>query len=317
MNILTDPEHLKNLFRSLNLKPKDYMGQNFLISEDVLAEIISLAEIKRGETVVEIGPGLGVLTQQLVEKTDKVIAIEKDRLLFEHLKNFFQDSLPSQEAVTEVMKSSDKAIVEKIATRRTDRNATGARDGKKANVFLINQDVLKFNFEGINGDYKIVANIPYYLTSHLLQMLLTLKHKPSKIIFMVQKEVGERLTASAGGLSILGISVQIFADVEMPVVVPKNNFWPVPKVDSAVVVISPRVKFPEIDDEKLFFRLLKIAFAGKRKQIHNSLVNGLKWDKNKVEELLTESRINSAMRPQELTLEQWIRLFQALKARQV
>jgi 16S rRNA (adenine1518-N6/adenine1519-N6)-dimethyltransferase len=270
MNILTDPEHLQNLFRQLRLKPNDFLGQNFLISEEVLAEIIDIAKIKKSDTIIEIGPGLGVLTQELVKKSNRVIAIEKDKRFISVLKKFFAPN---------------------------------------KNLEIIEQDALRFNFEEVKGDYKIVANIPYYLTSHLLQNLLALEHKPKRIVLMIQKEVGERLTAEAGELSILGISVQIFADVAIVSNVPKENFWPKPKVDSCVILIEPKDKFPEIVDEKLFFRILKIAFAGKRKQIHNTLANGLKLSKEEVAELLTAAKVGLTTRPQDLSIPQWIEIY--------
>ena len=273
MNILANVEHLKNLLQSLRIKPKDYMGQNFLISEDVLDEIMDASEIKKSDTIVEIGPGLGTLTERLAPAAHQVIAIEKDRRFISILK----------------------------------------RSQTLKNVQIIESDVLRFNFGEIKSGYKIVANIPYYLTSHLLQMLLALGNKPSRIVFMVQKEVAERLVAKAGELSILGISVQIFADVEIIATVPKENFWPQPKVDSAIVLIMPRGKFPEITDQKLFFRIIKIAFAGKRKQIHNSLANGLKLPKEQIETLLKKSNITPTLRPQDLSLEQWIDLYKTIQ----
>lgn len=270
MNILTDPEHLKNLLRSLNFKPKDYMGQNFLVDETVLQEIISAAEIKKSDTIVEIGPGLGVMTGELAKQAGRVIAVEKDHRLYALLKKVFRD---------------------------------------EQNIELVEKDVLKFNFEQIEGDYKIVANIPYYLTSHLLQMLLNLKHKPERLVLMMQKEVGERLVAPAGELSVLGISVQIFAQAEIIAVVSKQSFWPVPKVDSCVVLIRPENKYPEIGNSKLFFQIVKIAFAGKRKQIHNTLANGLKLSKEEIANLLKLAKIDVKIRPQDMTLEDWLRLY--------
>jgi 16S rRNA (adenine1518-N6/adenine1519-N6)-dimethyltransferase len=273
MNILTDREHLKNLLASLRLRPKDYMGQNFLVSEEVLDEILAVAEIKKGERVVEVGPGLGALTEKLADAGAIVFAIEKDKSLVEVL----------------------------------------SRSVKNKNVEIISQDILKFNFAQIKSPYKIVANIPYYLTSHLLQILLALENKPSHMVLMMQKEVAERLIAEPGELSILGISVQIFADVHIAAGVPKENFWPMPKVDSCVVVLKPKNKYPEITDQKLFFRILKIAFSGKRKQIHNTLSNGLKIDKEKTSNLLKRSGIDPQIRPQDLEIEQWIKLYRTIE----
>ena len=272
MNVLTDVEHLKNLLKSLHLKPKEILGQNFLVSEEVLEEILGVAEIQEGETVVEIGPGLGVLTGELVAAASKVIAIEKDERFAGLLKKVYSEN---------------------------------------KNLEIIESDVLKYNLEKISGPYKIVANIPYYLTSHLIQNLLALENKPKKIVLMVQKEVGDRLTAQAGELSLLGISVQIFADVSIAAMVPKENFYPKPKVDSCIVVIDPREKF-KINDQKLFFRILKAAFAGKRKQLHNSLMNGFKLSKPQIEKILDEAEIKLSARPQELRIEEWIGLYERI-----
>src|SRR5581483_4706235 len=135
MNILTDVEHLKNLLRSLRLKPNEILGQNFLVSEEALAEIVRGAEIKKSETIIEIGPGLGVLTGELVKKSSHVIALEKDERFAALLRKVFAEH---------------------------------------KNLEVIAADVLKFNFNKILAPYKIVANIPYYLTSHLIQNLLAL-----------------------------------------------------------------------------------------------------------------------------------------------
>jgi len=292
MNILTDPNHLKNLFRSLHLKPKDYMGQNFLVSEEVVDEILSIAEIEKTDIVVEIGPGLGVMTYELAKKSKKVIAIEKDKIFAAILKR--------------------NAELDSASHSRDPETSSGLH-----NVEIVNEDVLKFNFEKIQGPYKIVANIPYYLTSHLIQILLAQKNKPSRMVLMVQKEVGERLVAEAGELSLLGISVQAFADVAIAALVPKKNFWPQPQVDSCVVVIEPKQKLPEGIDQNLFFRLLKIAFAGKRKQIHNTLANGFKLPSSEIENILHEAKIDAKARPQELRIEDWVRLCKEFKKKKV
>ncbi len=265
---------LKNYFRARGLKPKDYLGQNFLIDEDVLGEIVKIAELKKDDVVLEVGPGLGVLTAQLAGSVKTVWAVEKDRNLIPLLKVELK--------------------------------------GQK-NIEIVNDDILKFHVAGhITGDYKVVANIPYYLTSKLIQNFLELSNPPKLMVLMVQKEVGERVVAGAGELSLLGISVQIYSDPEIGLVVSKNSFWPVPEVDSVVLKITPNNKYPEIKDKKLFFRILKMAFAGKRKQIQNSLTNGLKWEKEKVLKLLTDVKIDPATRPQDMEIGDWIRLYQKI-----
>ena len=259
----------------MSFKPKKYLGQNFLQDEEVLEAIITAADLKSTDTVLEVGPGRGVLTRELIKHAKEVIAVEKDSSLLGPLKLEFDQI---------------------------------------KNIKIINDDILKFHLEkNLPTDYKVVANIPYYLTSKLFQYFLESSHQPKLLILMVQKEVGERVVASPGELSILGISVQIYSDVEIIRHVSKESFWPVPEVDSVILRIIPKNKYPEIDDKKLFFRIIKMAFAGKRKQLQNSLANGLKLPKEKILDYLTKAQINPVMRPQDLSIEDWIRLFSVFK----
>jgi 16S rRNA (adenine1518-N6/adenine1519-N6)-dimethyltransferase len=255
---------------NFKFKPKHHLGQNFLADKEVLQKIIEIAELKSSDTVLEVGPGTGVLTEELLKTAKEVWAVEKDEKLFLHLKNQF-------------------SLEDKLK--------------------LVNQDILRFHLErNIPGDYKVVANIPYYLTSKLLQHFLEQKNPPKLLVLMVQKEVGERVVAAPGELSILGLSVQIYADAEIAAHVSRKSFWPVPEVDSAILKITPTNKYPQIKDKELFFRIIKIAFAGKRKQILNSLKNGLKLSREEIEKILAAAGIQIQSRPQDLTIDQWISL---------
>ena len=246
-------------------KPKKSLGQNFLVDENVLGEIVAVAELKNTDTVLEVGPGLGVLTKELIKRAGKVIAVEKDIRLSEDL--------------------NSKSEI------------------RNPNLQIINQDILRFHLDKyIPGQYKVVANIPYYLTSKLFQYFLEQKNKPTLMVLMVQKEVGERVVAKPGELSVLGISVQIYSDAEIVSYVSKQSFWPVPKVDSVVLKIVPKNKYPEIDDQKKFFSIVKRAFTGKRKQIKNTIGDI---------EILNKAGIDPTLRPQDLSLEDWIKLYQA------
>jgi 16S rRNA (adenine1518-N6/adenine1519-N6)-dimethyltransferase len=270
-----DPVSIKNFLISSGLKPKHYLGQNFLIDEMALDEIVDAAEIKKTDLVLEVGPGLGVLTQKLAERAPKVITVEKDATLLPLLKKTLREY---------------------------------------ENVEIVHQDILKYNLSReVSGKYKVVANIPYYLTSHLFQYMIGQENKPERMILMVQKEVGERVVAGPGELSILGISVQMFADAEIILHVPKTSFWPMPKVDSVVLRIVPLKKFPQLKDERALFRTVKIAFAGKRKQIHNTLVSGFHLKPEKIKSILHACGISEQSRPQELTLEQWVKLSQEIQ----
>jgi len=279
---LTDVDELKNYLRSIGFKPKDYLGQNFLINRGALDAIIDAAKLSKQDMVLEVGPGLGILTEELVKRAGKVIAVEKDPRLVEAL---------SRNA--ELVSASQKIDPELNSGLR-----------------VISGDILKFNVsEYINGNYKVVANIPYYLTSKLFQYFLEDQKNPELLVLMVQKEVGERVVALPGELSVLGISIQIYADAEIVFQVPKENFWPEPKVDSVILKIKPKEKYPEITDKKIFFRIVKSAFAGKRKQLQNSLSNGLALPKEEVLKILGKANIDPTDRPQDLAIEDWIRLY--------
>lgn len=278
MRNLTNPEYIKQFFKHHGFRPKDYMGQNFLVDETVLGKIIAAAKLTDQDTVLEVGPGLGVLTEELVKKAHRVIAVEKDKKLFKLL-NY------------ELRITNSKSAIR--------------------NIQLINQDILHFNLEKeIIGSYKVVANIPYYLTSHLIQVLLTAKHKPALIVLLVQKEVAERMTAVPGEMSLLGVSVQFFSQAEIISTVSRASFWPEPEVDSAIIKFEPKNKFPQVKDEQLFFRIVKAGFAGKRKQLHNTLSAGLHLNKNETNFLLEQSGISPDLRAQNLSLTQWVGFYE-------
>ncbi len=271
-----DIDQLKKLLRHYNLKPNFTYGQNFLIDDFVLQDIVDAAEISEKDAVLEIGPGIGNLTRLLCQRAGLVLSIEKDPKFAQLLKALKKDY--------------SKIFRFEIA------------------------DALEFNFQEFFKErgyksYKVVANIPYYITGKILQTLLTANFKPSSVVMLTQKEVAQNLSAKAGDLSILAISVQIFGEPKLVQKVSARSFYPAPKVDSAVVKIDLRQKQKyKIANEKKFFKIMKACFAGKRKQIHNTLVNNLSLEKNQVAEMLAGLKINPAARPQELSIEDWVRL---------
>lgn len=277
---------IKQFLKHYKFRPNDLLGQNFLINEDVLDQIVAAADLKKTDQVLEIGAGIGNLTKRLAEKAEFVLSVEKDERYFPILKDELGESLQSH--------------------TRTPKS--------KANVRVVFEDVVRFNFQEIlEPGYKVVANIPYYITGKIIEMLVTAKNRPSKIVILIQKEVAERIVAPVGELSILAISVQLFAKTKIAAIVPKEDFYPMPKVDSAILVLDilPEPKFSV--DQKKFFSIIKAAFAGKRKQIHNTLKNNLKLDEQRVSDLLRQAKIDSKARPQELTLEQWHLLYKNLE----
>ena len=246
---------------------KKEFGQHWLNDKTVLREINVLARINPNDTVLEIGPGLGSLTELLLEGSKKVIAVELDRDLISQLEQRFSDN--------------DK-------------------------LEIINQDIRNFDFRTLPNKYKVVANIPYYLTSYLIRMLSMSVNPPRLCVLLVQKEVAERIAAKPGELSILGITTQVYWEITLGPIVPAELFTPPPKIDSQVICLERR-RIPLIpeDMEKSFFRLVRIGFSQKRKTLLNCLSGGLHLEKEKVKEYLDQVGIDYNTRPQELSLNEW------------
>jgi len=247
--------------------PKKSLGQHWLKDRDVLVGIAEAADIKPTDTVLEIGPGLGTLTSELLRRAEKVIAVELD------------DDLA--------------------------RKLPGQFPGK--NLQVVNEDILSFDLSILPPKYVVVANVPYYITSKIIEKLMTADNKPRTTVLLIQKEVAERLAAEPGDLSILAVSAQIYADVELGDSVPAIFFTPPPKVDSQVVILQTLTK-PRIDDEKAFFRVVKAGFSAKRKMLRSSLAGGLGIDKVAAEKLLNNAIIDPNSRAESLSIDDWIRL---------
>jgi 16S rRNA (adenine1518-N6/adenine1519-N6)-dimethyltransferase len=247
--------------KSQSIKPKKLLGQNFLQDQNIIEKIIKTANLNKKDVVLEIGPGLGILTEKLALKTKKVIAIEKDSFLAQKLK-----------------------------------------DKKIKNVKIIEGDILEIG-DPIKTPHKVVANIPYYLTSILIRKLLAQKNKPIEIILMIQKEVAKRICSKPPQMNILSVSVNYYANPKIIGFVSKNCFWPKPKVDSAIIKIIP--KNLEYENEDIFFKLIKKGFSCPRKQLINNLSNK---NKDIVNKWLIENKINPSVRAESLSVEDWKKL---------
>jgi 16S rRNA (adenine1518-N6/adenine1519-N6)-dimethyltransferase len=249
--------------------PKKTLGQHWLTDKQALEAIVEAAEIKRTDTVLEIGPGLGHLTQYLVGQIEHVIAVELD---------------------------------EQLGRRLTERFAGQS-------FTLHTADILKFDLTQLPPAYKVVASIPYYLTSNLLRVLSELTNPPQMMALLVQKEVAERITAKPGQMSLLAVSVQLYYAAELGVVVPAELFEPPPKVDSQLVVLRrhPKPLFSDLDSPK-FFRAVKAGFAERRKKLRSSLAGGLGISKERADYLLKRAQIDSSRRAQDLSLRDWFHL---------
>ena len=249
--------------------PKKSLGQHWLKDPEILADIAEAAELTGDDVVLEIGPGLGTLTSRLLARANSVTAVEFD---------------------------ADLA-----------RKLPGQFPGKELTV--VNQDILQFDLNQLPKNYKVVANVPYYITSKIVEKLMTAENKPSIAALLVQKEVAERIATEAGNMSILSVSVQVFAEAELDIEVPRQFFTPPPKVDSQVVVLRTRDN-PLItpEDQRDFFRVVKAGFSAKRKKLRSSLSGGLGIDKGMAEELLKNAGISPNTRAEDLAIEDWKRL---------
>lgn len=253
----------------MNELPKKSLGQHWLKDESVLEAICGTAEINSNDVVLEIGPGQGALTKYLVKQAKQVVAIELDDNLAVLLKNKY-----------------------------TAENLT-----------VINQDILKFDFSELPTDYKIVANIPYYLTSHLFRVLSESSNPPVSAVILVQKEVAERICAAPGQMSLLAVSIQLYFETSLGLVVPADAFEPPPKIYSQVIKLKWRKKslFDQLN-HKEFFKIVKSGFSARRKKLRSSLSGGLAMDKAATDKLLEEAGVNGELRAQNLSLQDWYKL---------
>lgn len=243
------------------------LGQHWLFDKKSLEAMADAAEVNEGDMVLEIGPGLGTLTQVLLKRGAKVIAVEFDAKLIKDLEQKFSGQ----------------------------------------NFELVHKDILKFDFNSLPRGYKIVANIPYYLTSNLMRVISESDNRPSRAALLVQKEVAERVSALAGELSILAVSVQLYAVATLGDLVPAELFSPPPKVDSQILKLH-FFENPLTDDVNKVMRLVKAGFSSPRKKLRSSLSAGLRIPVGEAENMLVKSNINPDRRAQTVTLGEWINL---------
>lgn len=248
------------------MNTKKELGQHWLKDATSLRAIVEAAQVTPGDKVLEIGPGLGTLTDVLIERGATVIALEFDRDL---IKSLLQKYLNCD------------------------------------NIAIIEGDVRTFDFGTLDMPYKVVANIPYYLTSHLIRSLSETSNPPVNATLLVQKELAQRLCAVPGNMSILAVTAQFYFECSLGIEVPATLFTPQPKVDSQVAVLSRRQEPLFKVDAKEYFRLVKAGFSEKRKTLRNTLSGGLQISKEDSETLLDSAGIASSQRAQELSLEQW------------
>ncbi len=274
---LSSKRSVRKLFQDHCFFPSKRLGQHFLVNKLILQKIIKAAQLKEDDLAMEIGPGAGVLTQALAEKAKKVIAIEKDEQLVKILKVVLKDY---------------------------------------PNIELIKGDILKvFNsqfsifkkFSVFN--YKIVANLPYYITAPVIRKFLEAPIKPKLMVLMVQKEIAQRIIAQPLKMNLLALSVQFYAEPKIITYVSKRFFWPQPKVDSAILRIDPLINADKNQiNTDLFFKIIKAGFSQPRKKLVNNLAQGLGLEKQKIFIWLKNAKIRQDARAENLSLKNWLLL---------
>ncbi|MBN1779129.1 MAG: ribosomal RNA small subunit methyltransferase A [Candidatus Buchananbacteria bacterium] len=275
-------QEIKKICKIYDIRPDHDKGQNFLISPAAMDQVIQAAQLSPNDSVLEIGPGLGFLTARLIEQAKRLVSVELDYKLFRFLLSQFPNN-------------------------------------KKLD--LVNQDILKFDpTEHGLVDYKIVANLPYNITSFFLKKFLTLQAgKPKSMTLMLQKEVAERICAKPGSMSLLSISVQVYCQPEITARISKNDFWPVPKIDSAVINLNAIMtnqmfkKWLGSVNENDFWQVVRIGFSARRKQLHNNLSAGLHIASLEAKSCLLAVGLAENVRPQDLSIGDWLGLVKKLK----
>ncbi len=270
-----DTGDLKKTLQEYRLRPNKLLGQNFLVDKNVLAKIIAAADLRPADVVLEIGPGTGTLTRELTARAGRVVAIEKDK----RLAALLQTELAAAKNVEIIPGDILKILANNELTLITKR-----------------------------AKYKVVANIPYYLTANLIRRLLEAVCPPQDIILLIQKEVAQRICAQPPRMSLLAIAVQFYAQAKIVAKVPRGAFRPQPKVDSAIIKIIPHGQTCDKSFANRFFRLVKAGFSQPRKQLQNNLRNGLKIDQEKISAALKSLKIKPTSRAESLTLDNWLKL---------
>jgi 16S rRNA (adenine1518-N6/adenine1519-N6)-dimethyltransferase len=271
---------IRQLLREYGLQPRKGLGQNFLEDPATLQRIVDAAELVADDLVLEIGPGLGTLTRLLATRAGRVLAVELDERLAAILPDILADC---------------------------------------PNVAVMHGDILALDpaglFPGRTRGYKVVANLPYYITSAVLRHLLESQARPSLLVLTVQREVAQRLVAVPGEMSLLAVSVQFYGQPRIVARIPAGAFYPPPQVDSAVVRIDVYERPPlPVDDVTGFFRVVQAGFGQRRKQLRNALSHGLNRPIEEIVAALNRAGIDPRRRAETLSLDEWAALWQAMTA---
>ncbi len=259
-------QYIKEILEQLGASMRKSFGQNFIIQESLIDKIIKAGKFQKGkDTIVEIGPGFGVLSHKLKEIAKNYIAIEKD-------KKFYQ------------------LLCESLSA---------------PNAVIINADALKIDLRLLPKKYKLISNLPFNIANHIIRIFLEADYKP-EMTFLIQKEVAQRIIANSKNQNLLSNSVKFYADAQIIDYVSRDNFWPKPNVDCAIIKIIPKEKQFDKNSENLFFKILKAGFSHPRKQLLNNFCSVLKINKEQAGEWMKKSKIDPSRRAETLELDEWI-----------
>lgn len=270
---LTSVRELRRLLSAHGMQPNKAFGQNFLIDRFILRQIVAAAEIDAADSILEVGAGTGVLTRELARQAKRVVAVELERDMLALLAETTRDC---------------------------------------ANVEIIARNLLHLDPVAVFGSapYKLVANLPYYITAPTFRHFLESAAAPRLIVVMVQEEVAERITAAPGDLSLLAVSVQFYGKPRIVARVPAEAFYPAPKVDSAILRVDVSAESPLTPEQrKRFFRIVQAGFSAKRKQLHNALESALHLPPETVRAWLAAASIEASRRAETLDIAEWLNLW--------
>jgi 16S rRNA (adenine1518-N6/adenine1519-N6)-dimethyltransferase len=274
---LTNIQVLRHLLQAHNMRPNKSFGQNFLVDRAILQQIVEAAELGQGDQVLEVGAGTGVLTRELARQVQRVVAVELEQNML--------------------------TLLEKTT-------------GGYPNVEIIARNLLYLDPQEVFGQekYKLVANLPYYITAPTFRHFLESANPPRLLVVMVQYEVAQRIVAKPGDLSLLAVSIQFYGQPRIVARVPARSFYPAPKVDSAIVRVDLHAQAPLGPEERDgFFRLVQAGFSERRKQVHNSLTHGLHRKDEEIRAWLAATGIEASRRAETLSIEEWLRLWHEAK----
>jgi len=276
------------------------LGQNFLTDKSIVEKIISAANLQPDDFVIEVGPGEGILTEELIKHAGQVIAIELDKNLVAFLNTKFAGVKKLKIINEDVLKINLSELIQDCFNCHSERSEAEPKN------LIRSLDKLGMT----SPTYKVIANIPYYITAPIIRLFLEAENPPQEMLLMVQKEVAERIVAKPGQMSILAVSVQYYAEPKNLFPVSRNCFYPVPKVDSAIIKITKNSNLAakNADENKKFFRTVRAGFSAKRKTLVNNLAGSFQLEKTVVEEKLKTIPLHGTVRAQELSIEDWKKL---------